>query len=354
MVSVAGGEEEAVRWATAAHALDYDDLHLPSTAHISAVCIPAVLAVDPARDPGRAYLAGAGVMARVGTALGWEHYRLGWHVTCTAGVFGAAVAAAVAAGLDEPATARAIALALPAAGGVQRSFGTMAKPLQVGFAAAAGVRAARLAAAGAGADLSAVEAWFPLVGGALDSFDVSGEAIPGGLAVKVYPCCYALQRPIAAAATLAIDAGEVEEVVCRTPASALQPLIHARPATGLEGKFSLEYGVAAALLDREPGFASFSDDCVRRPHAQQLMTKVKVEASPGGKGLLEGVCAVEVQLRSGERRTASLELPPGAPGNPPSTRQLDAKARDCCGDLAGAVLGLEWADAAAFLRHTLD
>ena len=136
---------EAGRWAAFAHVLDYDDLHLPSTAHISAVCVPVALAGE-GEDPARAYLAGAGVMARLGTALGWRHYSAGWHATCTAGAPAAAVAAALARGLDAEATARAIALAVPAAGGVQRAFGTAAKSLQVAFAADAGVRAAALAA----------------------------------------------------------------------------------------------------------------------------------------------------------------------------------------------------------------
>src|SRR5438094_9162682 len=133
---VAAGEDTAIHWATAIHALDYDDLHMESTTHISAVCVPAALAVN---GGVRAYLAGAGVMARLGMALGWRHYERGWHATCTAGAVGAAVAAGVAAGLDARGLATAIALSVPAAGGVQRAFGTQAKPLQVGFATAAGV-----------------------------------------------------------------------------------------------------------------------------------------------------------------------------------------------------------------------
>ena len=70
------------RLAVAAHVLDYDDLHLPSTSHISAVCVPAAVS---AGGGARAYLAAAGVMARLGIRLGWPHYVAGWHATCTAG-----------------------------------------------------------------------------------------------------------------------------------------------------------------------------------------------------------------------------------------------------------------------------
>src|SRR5487761_1241597 len=101
-----------------------------TSSHISAVCVPAALA---AGGDARAYLAGAGVMARLGVALGWSHYASGWHVTCTAGAPAAAVAAAVALGLPPDRIATALALAVPAAGGVQRAFGSSGKALQVGF-----------------------------------------------------------------------------------------------------------------------------------------------------------------------------------------------------------------------------
>ncbi|MBV9047585.1 MAG: MmgE/PrpD family protein, partial [Solirubrobacterales bacterium] len=136
---------DAGRWAALAHVLDFDDLHMPSTTHISAICVPVALATG---GDARAYLAGAGVMARLGTTLGWRHYSAGWHATCTAGAPAAAVTASIALRLDAERTATAIALAIPAAGGVQRAFGSSAKALQVGFAADAGVRAARLAQAG--------------------------------------------------------------------------------------------------------------------------------------------------------------------------------------------------------------
>ena len=151
---VFGRLSETGRLAALAHVLDYDDLHVPSTTHISAVCVPVALSCG---GDARAYLAGAGVMARLGSALGWRHYEAGWHATCTAGAFGAAVTAAVARGLDAERVGVAMALAVPAAGGVQRAFGTSAKSLQVGFAAEAGVRAAALAQAGASADVLALE-----------------------------------------------------------------------------------------------------------------------------------------------------------------------------------------------------
>lgn len=72
---LAAGLPDGARWAVAGHVLDFDDLHMPSTTHVSAVCVPTALATG---GGPRAYLAAAGVMARLGTALGWPHYSAGW------------------------------------------------------------------------------------------------------------------------------------------------------------------------------------------------------------------------------------------------------------------------------------
>jgi 2-methylcitrate dehydratase PrpD len=432
---LAAGLPEGARWAVAGHVLDFDDLHLPSTAHVSVVCVPTALVASewaasewaasagagPAQAGGgaRAYLAAAGVMARLGTALGWRHYAAGWHATCTAGAPAAAAGAAVALGLDAERVAVAMALAVPAAGGVQRAFGTDAKSLQVGFAVDAGLRAARLAAAGAQADPAALDTWLRLVGGdpstpdpwgvdpsapglvgdpsAPDPWgvdpsapglvggdpsapgltggdpsglapagaepsavDPSGLLITNGLAIKLYPCCYALQRPIAALAELApvLDPAAVRRIVLRTPAATVVPLIHHRPETGLEGKFSLEYAAAAALLDEYPGFGSFTDAAVRRDEAQRLIGLVETRLEPGGDGLLDGELEAEVHLADGPRgqhsvRRVRQQYPPGSPARPPTGEQLRAKLGDCVGDLDTDPSEWTWENVPGILRRHL-
>lgn len=352
VLTVASGLSKAARWAVASHVLDFDDLHMGSTTHVSAVCVPAALS---AGGGSRAYLAAAGVMARLGMVLGWPHYAAGWHATCSAGAPAAAVAAALALGLDATGVATAMALAVPAAGGVQRAFGTDAKSLQVGFAAEAGVRAARLTAAGATADVGAVDNWLGLLGADPARLDLSGPAIPGGLAVKLLPCCYALQRPISAVAGLAahgIDPVTVDRVVLRTPRGTVTPLIHHRPETGLQAKFSLEYAAAAALLDPYQGFASFTDQAVRRPEARRLLELVEVQLTDGGDWLLAGEIDVEVHVGR-EVHRANLTYPPGSPQRPPTYEQLQRKVADC---LLGAGLdsaNIDWSRAPDVLNRQL-
>jgi 2-methylcitrate dehydratase PrpD len=351
---LAAGLGPAGRIAMLAHVLDYDDLHIPSTSHISAVCV----AVAVAGGGGEGYLASAGVMARLGTMLGWGHYDAGWHSTCTAGAPAAAAGAAIAAGLDESGVARAIALAVPAAGGVGASFGTSAKSLQVGFAADAGMRAAGLAAAGASVDTNALDQWLALVGGTRADVEPA-PAIPGGLAVKLYPCCYALQRPIEAVRVAlngdSPSAKDVDRVTVRLPLDAMRPLIHARPRTGLEGKFSLEYAIAAAILDGFPGLASFSDEAVLRPSARQIVERVRTAPTAGRGGLLTGTVEVEIKLRGGRTATAEVTLPAGAPARPLTRQQLDGKLDQCAlGRDRNAIACARWETAAEVVRELFE
>lgn len=344
---------DTARWAAVGHVLDFDDLHMASTAHISVVCVPATLACD---GGATAYLAGAGVTARLGAALGWEHYTRGWHATCTAGAPGAAVAAGVALGLTREQLAHAIALAVPAAGGVQRAFGTDGKSLQVGFAAEAGVRAARLAGGGATADTAALDDWLELVGGDPHAGVDARPAVPGGLAVKLFPCCYALQRPISAVRELVpsvVSPADVARMRVRTSSSSIHPLIHDDPRTGLEGKFSLRYGIAAAVLDPYPDFASFTDGAVNRPEAREVMSRVEVAVTDAGSGLLDGEVVIEIDRVDGTTATTTLRTPPGAPELPPTAEQLDAKAAACGDDVAELVAHLDWPDAARLMRDLL-
>ena len=352
VIPVSASLREAARWAVAGHVLDFDDLHMPSTTHVSVVCVPVSLAMG---GGSRAYLAAAGVMARLGSALGWRHYAAGWHATCTAGAPASAAGAAVALGLDAGQIATAMALAVPAAGGVQRAFGTDAKSLQVGFAVDAGIRAARLAAAGAEADISALDAWLRLVGGDPAAVDPAGPAVPDGLAVKLYPCCYALQRPISAISEIAgrgIDPAGIRRIVLRTPEATVVPLIHHRPDSGLQGKFSLEYAAAVALLDRYQGFSSFTDAAVRRDAARRLVSVVEVTLEPGGSGILDGQLEAEIHTRTGVLR-GSQDSPPGSPARPPSAQQLQAKLADCAGDLDTDPRSWTWENAAGVLRRFL-
>lgn len=355
MARIAGSLPDAARWASAGHVLDFDDVQVESTSHVSVVVVSAVLAVG---GDARAYLAGAGVMTRLGAVLGWPHYAAGWHATCTQGAPAAAIAAGIALGLGPERLATALVLALPAAGGVQAAFGTQGKSLQVGFATEAGVRAAHLARAGATAEPRALDAWLELVSAAGRSVDVEGPAVPGGLAVKLHPCCYAMQRPIAAIRELRarhgpIGTAGIDRIVVTTPEASVQPLIHHRPRTGLEGKFSLPYAIATALLDPFPDFVSFTDAAVGRPEARRLVAATETVLVPGGDGLLSGEVDIRLELTGGETLRTRLAQPPGSPLRAPTRRELEGKFAACGADVPRLLDDLTWRSAPALLADVL-
>ncbi|HEV3376401.1 MAG TPA: MmgE/PrpD family protein, partial [Thermoleophilaceae bacterium] len=133
---------------TAGHVLDFDDTYLPGIAHLSAPTAPAALVVAgelgrSAGDALAAYEEGFEAMGALARAGHPALYDRGWHPTAVCGGVGAAVAAARL--LDAP-RENAVALALLRSGGLRAAFGSDGKSLQVGLAAASGVRAARLAA----------------------------------------------------------------------------------------------------------------------------------------------------------------------------------------------------------------
>ena len=187
-----------------AHVLDFDDLHMEST-----VARQRGVRSRGARGRRRRARLPGGRRASwpaSACALGWPHYAAGWHATCTAG---APAAAAGGGGRAGPRRRRG------RHGHGARGARGRRRPARVrhgrqGAAgrasrSQAGVRAARLAAAGASADPRALDQWLALVGGDAERLALDGPAVPGGLAVKLFPCCYALQRPIAALRALDVD-----------------------------------------------------------------------------------------------------------------------------------------------------
>src|SRR5262249_61380401 len=131
----------------------YDDTVPALPGHVTAPLLPGLLALAETRgasgsDLLTAFVLGVDVMCRVSRALAPGHYRAGWHATATLGRLGSAAACARLLGLDVVGVDRAVGLAAAQVAGIHESFGTMAKPFQVGRAAGAGLLAALLAAQG--------------------------------------------------------------------------------------------------------------------------------------------------------------------------------------------------------------
>ena len=113
--------------ATAAHALDYDDVLETAAAHASAVFVPALLALAQERKASGAQVLDAlaisfDVMNALAAAVNYPHYARGWHTTLTLGAPSAAAGCARLLGLDTERAARAISIATSFSSGSSPSF----------------------------------------------------------------------------------------------------------------------------------------------------------------------------------------------------------------------------------------
>lgn len=337
---------------TAGHALDFDDVTDVTYGHPSVVLWPAIFAAaEHEACDGRAlleaFVVGFGVQVAIARAMDVRaHYGAGWHSTATIGVVGAAAAVSRLMRLDEEQTRCAIGLAASMAGGSRQNFGTMTKPLHPGLAARDGIMASRLAANGFTADVDNLESplgYFSMFSPGAD-IEAAFTALSGtqalmdaGINVKKYPCCYNTHRTADATLDLrardAIDPSSVRRVHVVLEPGGFDPLIHHRPRTGLEGKFSVEYVIAAALLDGEVNLASFTDEAVQRPEAQRLVEKVtwEVAAVPpvGAERWDQAFSVVTVETDAGES-TFRTDIPRGDRRAPLSRDDLEAKFADCC------------------------
>lgn len=361
----------------AAHVLDFDDTYASSetTLHGTPPIYSAALAVGewqraPGADVLNAFVLGFEVAARVALALGPEHYDAGWHVTGTAGRFGAAAPAGKLLGLSETELARAFGIVGTQAGGMKAVYGTMAKPLHAARAAHDGVAAALLARSGFTAADDILEARY----GVLELY--TRRALPERLAVeaplrhavlddgfKPYACGSlihaAIDATLEARAGAVVDAAQVERVEARVNRYTASVTGKPDPTTGLEAKFSTQHCIAVALaFGRGVSFADFADEAVRDPTLRALRQRVRLVARPD---YAKDRADVTIHLRDGRTVAAAVAHARGTVERPLDDAGLNAKflalAEPLLGRRARRVLARAWAfgesaDAGALPRAT--
>ncbi|HEV2987001.1 MAG TPA: MmgE/PrpD family protein [Candidatus Angelobacter sp.] len=335
---------------TAAHALDFDDMCFVSLAHPSAPLVTAAIAVaEELGASGRAmleaYVLGFEVEAVLGRVMNPRHYQQGWHCTSTLGSIGAAAACARLLRLDTVATANCIALAASQASGLKENFGTMSKPLHAGLAARNGVLAAKLAQNGFTASERALDGpqGFLLAMASernnlpetCASLGKRWEILETGITVKLYPSCAATHPALDAVLDLRrenqLTAENVQAVEVEVDSVTPNLLIYAQPKTGLEGKFSMNFCVAAALSEGRVGLKTFEDDYVCSSHIQELLPRIIMRMNPNlGKNVPALTQAiVTIRLANGETLRREANGARGYPERPPSAEELGTKFRSC-------------------------
>ena len=310
---------------TAAHLDDFDDTHLATVIHPGASALGAVLSLVPETTPsGAAFLGafavGCEAQLRIGCAISPAHYDHGWHITGTCGVFGAAVAACALLHLDAQATARALSLAATMTAGHREAFGTMTKPLHAGKAAANGVLAARLAAAGLGgpADPLGAGGVLEVLAASVDR-DALGLGWPAGHrwelelnTFKSYPCGVvahpAMDAAIIASARISELAGRAEISDVRLRCNPLVPELMGleQPDDGLRSRFSARHGVAVGLLCGRAGLAEFSDATATAPEVARLRSLITLDVDPA---VARDAAVLRVSLRPAPGREPGVEWP---------------------------------------------
>ena len=336
---------------TAAHALDYDDMCFVSLAHPSAPLVSAALAAgERARlrpSPARRLPCGFEIEARLGALMNPRHYRRGWHCTSTIGTIGAAAAASRLLGLDAATMSHALAIAASEASGLKENFGTMVKPLHAGLAARSGVMAALLAQAGMTASaqaidgpqgfLHAMDSEGQSLADASSDLGVRWEILDTGITVKLYPSCAGthptLDAILAPRETEGFTADDVERIELGVDSMTPRLLIYDRPSTGLEGKFSMPFCAAAALVHGRVGIDTFDAPSLTDEQVVQLMPRVvmRVDPSLDGKAPALTQARVSIQLRDGRRVSRDANGARGYPERPASDAELDAKFTACAG-----------------------
>ncbi|WP_372621758.1 MmgE/PrpD family protein [Falsiroseomonas sp.] len=365
---VGSGQGLAAPWAAlvngaAAHVLDYDDTFAPLSGHATAVLVPAILALGEetgASGPELldALVVGLEVMACVGRGVNPRHYALGWHATATIGAIGAAGACARLLRLPARATCDALSLAVSMAAGTRMQLGAMAKSVHAGLAAKAGVLAAAMAAEGVGGAAEALEGQWrfaemfagrPAPDGAFDppgdNAKLAIEAV--GISYKAYPTCAAthlsLDALLALRAATSFGAEDVAAIETELPMVLRRNLMHPRPTTGMEARFSMEYCLAAAATQGRLGLDDFEGDAIHRAPIRVLMPRIEMRGLPEADGAPPPATSVRVTLRDGRVLDETREIRRGAPENPMTQADHAAKFRDC----AARMLPAERVDTAA-------
>jgi 2-methylcitrate dehydratase PrpD len=330
-----------------AHALDYDDTNHPAYAHPSAVLVPALLAAAALDDfSGQAlvtaYVIGFEVFGKLGRAMNTAHYRRGWHATATFGTLAATAAVARVLRLDPDQTVMALGIAASSAGGLRANFGSMVKPLHAGYAARNGLLAAVLAREGHDASEEALDhpyGYLNLFSGE-GGFDPEplrnwGQPLeiltPYGLALKPFPACGATHTAIEAALTLRarIEGRRPVRIEVGVSDLAFAPLIHVQPRRPLEGKFSMHYCVAAALVEGDVNLASFRQELIESSQIADLIAMTRMQVDPSVGDGAEFPTRLTIHTDDGERFSCFVPLAQGKPERWFTDDRIRRKFDDC-------------------------
>jgi 2-methylcitrate dehydratase PrpD len=320
------------------HVFDFDDTHLRTVIHPGGPVVSALLAFAEHRkvrgpDFVNALVLGVEVECRIGNAVFPEHYDIGWHITGTAGVFGAAAAIGKLLNLDAERMAWALGIAASQPVGLREMFGSMTKSFHPGRAAQNGMTAALLAAHGYTSSARALEAkrgWMNVLSTQQDPTQITeGLGVRYEILANSYKpfACGIVIHPVIDACVQLRKSDGIEAASIRSVALRVHPLVleltgKTEPQTGLEGKFSVFHAASIALIEGDGGERQFSDRAVLDPAVIDLRRRVQATIDPA---LAPDAAAVTLTLADGRVVEKQVEHAIGSRTRPMTDADLEAK-----------------------------
>jgi 2-methylcitrate dehydratase PrpD len=327
------------------HIFDFDDTHLKTIIHPAGPVASAILALSEylsvhkpvsGRDFLHALVLGVEAECRIGNAVYPEHYDIGWHITGTTGVFGAAAAAGKLLGLSEQQMVWALGLAATQPVGLREMFGTMTKSFHPGRAAQNGLTAALLASRNFTSSDQGIEAkrgWANTLstahhyGQITDKLGETYEILvntykPFACGIVIHP---AIDGCIQLRNKYNLTAGQIERIELKVHPLVLELTGKKTPQTGLEGKFSVYHAAAVAIVQGAAGEKQFSDRVVRDPAIVALRDRVVAVIDPA---IHEEQVRVAITLKDGGRVEQYIEHAVGSLQKPMTDSDLESKFAD--------------------------
>ena len=340
---------------TASHTVEFDDIFRDAIYHPGCPVIAAALALGQARKVDgdrflRAVIVGYEVSTRIGAVMVPAHYKY-WHSTGTVGCFGATAAAATILGLDETQFANAMGTAGTFASGLQQAFrsDSMTKPLHAGHAAGTGVMAALTAwkgvtgvhdilegEVGFGNAMSQDVDWSKAVEGLGSSYNITR------MTVKNHGCCGHTFASIDGAQEIqrrqGLKPADIKAIKVSTYGTALKVTGNYKHSTPFEGKFSLPYVVASALVHGNVRLDAFTPERLGCPETGKLMDKIELAIEPKLDASFPKQRAALVEIATVDGRSFRHEQTTrrGDPDSPLSDDELVGKFHELAGSAIGA------------------
>ena len=334
---------------TAGNALGYDDMYREGLNHPGVATITAALTIaDIVPVTGKEFITGIvvgyEVFNRLSHLLIPSHYKY-WHVTATAGTFGAAAVAASMMKLSPTEIISALGAAGTQAAGLQECVGNMNQRSHHGIAARNGVLGALMASQGyygaphiLDGPAGLIRAMSDFDGDCLEPFaDLGTKYLILDTSFKFYPCCGHIHGCAEAAIEVAVEndiqPADISRITVGTYKTAITNSGNPNPQNVLQAKFSVPYCVAKSILERRLTMQEFvawppSAETLELMGKIELMVDDEVETAYGASQNNGGV--VTVFTKQGKEFSSKKILHKGDPEVPLTLDDLLIKFRSLC------------------------